>query len=148
MVLANFQIGFGGTNAHAILETYEAQPPEQVVVPAFTPLVISAASKTSLRAVLSELCDFLKENLDINLRNLAYTLHTRRSTLPFRQVVAGIDIQEIISRIESILTEDGTILNTRYFGVSSPKIFGIFTGQGAQWSQMVIYLLTSLLVPY
>lgn len=135
-VLANAQTGFGGTNAHAILETYEVQPAKQAVVPAFTPLVVSAASKTSLRAMLSELCDFLKAKPDTNLRDLAYTLHTRRSTLPFRQVIAGMNVQEVISRIGSVLAEDDSGLNTRYFGVRSPKILGVFTGQGAQWPRM------------
>lgn len=135
-VLANAQTGFGGTNAHAILETYEVQPAKQAVVPAFTPLVVSAASKTSLRTMLSELCDFLKAKPDTNLRDLAHTLHTRRSTLPFRQVIAGMNVQEVISRIDSVLAEDDSGLNTRYFGVPSPKILGVFTGQGAQWPRM------------
>ena len=86
--------------------------------------------------MLSELCDFLKFKPDTNLRDLAYTLHTRRSTLPFRQVIAGMNVQEVINRINSVLAEDDSGLNTRYFGVSSPKILGVFTGQGAQWPRM------------
>ncbi|KAI1414159.1 putative equisetin synthetase [Hypoxylon sp. FL1857] len=128
--------GFGGTNAHAILEAYEGQPAEQAAVPAFTPLVISAASKTSLRTMLLELYEFLNTNPGINLRDLAYTLHTRRSTLPFRQIISEMNIQEVTSKIDSVLNEQDSGLNTRYFAVPSPKILGVFTGQGAQWPRM------------
>ncbi|GES65928.1 putative polyketide synthase [Aspergillus terreus] len=128
--------GFGGTNAHAILESYEVETSKSAVVPTFTPLVISAASKISLRAMLSELSSFLKNKPDTNLRDLAYTLHTRRSTLQFRHVITGMNVQEIITRIDNIVAEDDSSLNTRYFSVPNPKILGIFTGQGAQWPRM------------
>ncbi|KAL5356525.1 hypothetical protein BJX96DRAFT_171691 [Aspergillus floccosus] len=128
--------GFGGTNAHAILESYEVETTNSAVVPTFTPLVISAASRNSLRAMLSELSNFLKNKPDTNLRDLAYTLHTRRSTLQFRHVIIGRNAQEIIARIDSIVAEDDSSLNTRYFGVLNPKILGVFTGQGAQWPRM------------
>lgn len=142
MVLsANLLKGFGGTNAHAILESYEVHPAKQVDVPAFTPIVISAASKNSLLVMLSELRDFLKASPDTNLRDLAYTLHTRSSTLPFRQVIAGMNIKEVTSKIESILEEDNSSLSTRYFGVPSPKILGVFTGQGAQYASMLANLI-------
>ena len=88
--------------------------------------------------MLSELCDFLVAKPDTNMRDLAYTLHTRRSTLQFRQVTAGMDVQEITDRIKSVLDEDSSALGltTRYFAVPTPKILGVFTGQGAQWPRM------------
>lgn len=138
-VLANTCSGFGGTNAHAILESYEApQPPGQVIAPAFTPLVVSAASKNSLRNMLSELRDFLAAKPDTNMRNLAYTLHTRRSTLQFRQVIVGTNVKEVIDNINSVLGEDdpATGMSVRHHAIPSPKVLGIFTGQGAQWPRM------------
>ncbi|KAH8753456.1 hypothetical protein BGZ57DRAFT_958474 [Hyaloscypha finlandica] len=131
--------GFGGTNAHAILESYEApRLNKQMVVPAFTPLIVSAASKNSLRVMLSELRDFLVTKPDTNMRDLAYTLHTRRTTLQFRKVISGIDVQEVIDRIDFILGEDETAagISTRYPAVPTPKVLGVFTGQGAQWPRM------------
>ncbi len=134
--------GFGGTNAHAILETYNPPAEPDCAGLSFTPLLISAASKNSLRVMLMELRDFLKANPDTNLRDLAYTLHTRRSTFPFRQVVAGADVDELRDRMDEILAnEDGAKLSIRSFSTSTPKILGIFTGQGAQWPRMGARLL-------
>jgi hybrid polyketide synthase/nonribosomal peptide synthetase ACE1 len=109
-----------------------------VVVPAFTPLVVSAASKNSLRAMLSDLGDLLVAKPDTNMRDLAYTLHTRRSTFQFRQVIASADVQEATDRINNILTEDDAAagISIRHLTIPTPKILGVFTGQGAQWSRM------------
>lgn len=88
--------------------------------------------------MLLQLRDFLVAKPDTNMRDLAYTLHTRRSTLQFRQVIAGKDVEEVIDRINTVLAEDDSAsgLSIRYFAIPSPKILGIFTGQGAQWPRM------------
>lgn len=109
-----------------------------MVVPAFTPLVISAASKTSLRTMLSELRDFLLASPETSMRDLAYTLHTRRTTLQFRQVIAGVDVQDITEKIKNVLAEEDAAagISVRHLNVPNPKILGVFTGQGAQWPRM------------
>ncbi|KAJ4855607.1 AMP-binding enzyme domain-containing protein [Trichoderma breve] len=135
--------GFGGTNAHAILEYYEPQTPNNkaaaAAVPAFTPLTISAASSSTIRATLDDLRTYLQGNPDTNMRDLAYTLQTRRSTLPFRKPIFAADINEAVKRINGLLADadaGGSELTTRYFDVSKPSILGVFTGQGAQWARM------------
>ncbi|KAL7782699.1 BcPKS5, polyketide synthase [Trichoderma afarasin] len=135
--------GFGGTNAHAILEYYEPQAANNkaaaAAVPVFTPLTISAASSSAIRATLDDLRTYLQGNPDTNMRDLAYTLQTRRSTLPFRKPIFAPDINEAIKRIDGLLADadaGGSDLTTRYFDVSKPSILGVFTGQGAQWARM------------
>ncbi|KAL6903335.1 BcPKS5, polyketide synthase [Trichoderma evansii] len=137
--------GFGGTNAHAILEYYEPQAANKkaaaaaAAVPAFTPLTISAASSSTIRATLDDLRTYLQENPDTNMRDLAYTLQTRRSTLPFRKPIFAANINETIKRIDELLADANAgdnDLTTRYFDVSKPSILGVFTGQGAQWPRM------------
>jgi hybrid polyketide synthase/nonribosomal peptide synthetase ACE1 len=88
--------------------------------------------------MLSELRDFLVAKPDTDMRDLAYTLHTRRSILQFRQVIAGIDVQEVIDRINNVLAEDDSAagISIRYLAVPTPKVLGVFTGQGAQWPRM------------
>ncbi|KAF9768362.1 hypothetical protein IL306_014363 [Fusarium sp. DS 682] len=131
--------GFGGTNAHAILESYEPEAADNnaAAVPAFTPLTISAASSSTLRASLDDLRTYLQGNPNTNMRDLAYTLQTRRSTLAFRKPIFAANINEAIKRINELLANDGdNDLTTRYFDVSKPGILGVFTGQGAQWARM------------
>ncbi|KAK0383741.1 hypothetical protein NLU13_9652 [Sarocladium strictum] len=137
--------GFGGTNAHAILESYE--PAEAVrhdedsaAVPGFTPLTVSAATSAALRVMLSDLKAYLEGNPDTNIRDLAYTLQARRSTLAYRTSIICGNVDEAISRIDGLLSDDAAGsengLTTRRLDVPAPRILGVFTGQGAQWPRM------------
>lgn len=136
--------GFGGTNAHAILEFFEPESSHiqaaPAAVPVFTPLTVSAASSSTLRSTLSGLSSYLKMNPDTNIRDLAYTLQTRRSTLAYRKPIIATNIEEAITKIDGLLADEANPsengLTTRCYDVSKPGILGIFTGQGAQWPRM------------
>ncbi|KGO74905.1 Acyl transferase/acyl hydrolase/lysophospholipase [Penicillium italicum] len=137
--------GFGGTNSHAILESYEPAlgPPEAIqsaAGPAFTPLTISASSASALKAMLLDLRDHLEANPATSMRDLAYTLQNRRSTLAYRKTIIAGTVEEAISRIDGLVGDNDAAaengLNTRYLDVGSPGILGVFTGQGAQWARM------------
>ncbi|KAM0323352.1 hypothetical protein ACHAQA_008945 [Verticillium albo-atrum] len=138
--------GFGGTNSHVILENFE-QAPETIVEKEssclnFAPFVFSAASETALEKTLEVYATHLKENPGINPRDLAYTLHSRRSALSTRitfpatstaQLAANIDERIVLSK--SNVDQAGGRLETRPT-TAQPRILGIFTGQGAQWATM------------
>ncbi|KAM5489297.1 Type I Iterative PKS [Microsporum audouinii] len=131
--------GFGGTNAHCILEQYI--PEQKPIAPIFTPLLFSAASEVALRTMLSQHLEYLKENPTVEFSDFAYTLQHRRSTLPYRKSIAAMTVQDAIQSIDTLVNppdgKDSTDLGMRY-GVVSPsaKILGIFTGQGSQWPRM------------
>jgi hybrid polyketide synthase/nonribosomal peptide synthetase ACE1 len=131
--------GFGGTNAHAILEYYEPEVTKNRAegVPVFTPLTVSAASSSTLRTSLEDLKTYLQANPDTDIRNLGYTLQTRRSTLAFRKPIFATNVEQAVKRIDSLLTADNSdSLTTRFSDVSKPSVLGVFTGQGAQWMRM------------
>ena len=140
--------GFGGTNAHAILEEYI---PEAAVVPAVTemesrlvtPLVFSAASESSLRSMLADFSGYLMANPDACLQNVAYTLQSRRTTLKHRVALYAADVDDAISQIDAITSgsEDSTIATRQPTRTEPIKILGIFTGQGSQWARMGARLL-------
>ncbi|KAK0129388.1 hypothetical protein ONS95_001314 [Cadophora gregata] len=146
--------GFGGTNAHAILEAFD---PEQHLVngtlesykqisghvssepPLFTPFVFSAQSEKALLAQLQQYSTYLQENSSISLRNLAWTLQNRRSTFPFRAALSSQSAASLSATIDAKLQalKDGKIQSLAVRpapGVSS--LLGVFTGQGAQWPSM------------
>ncbi|KAG5765090.1 hypothetical protein H9Q72_006842 [Fusarium xylarioides] len=147
--------GFGGTNAHAILESYEpalhSPAAETTEAPRlYTPLLFSANSEKALKEVLSSYLSFLEERYEANMSDLAWTLYNRRSTLPYRSSVvvsAGSgNPQEaarsaILAEIER-LTDSSHKLH-RSSSVATPKILGVFSGQGAQWPRMGAVLLES-----
>nr|A0A089FSA4.1 RecName: Full=Hybrid PKS-NRPS synthetase prlS; AltName: Full=Pyrrolocin biosynthesis protein S [fungal sp. NRRL 50135]AIP87510.1 pyrrolocin synthetase [fungal sp. NRRL 50135] len=129
--------GFGGTNAHAILEAYEPPSVSPSAGPLFSPLTISAATEKSLRALMSSYSEYLKANPKTSLRDFAYTLQERRSTLAFRAAIAASTSDEAAIKIDGLLdAEDARELSTKHFGIPSPRLLGVFTGQGAQWPRM------------
>ncbi|KAL2861159.1 uncharacterized protein BJX67DRAFT_386006 [Aspergillus lucknowensis] len=129
--------GFGGTNAHCILEEYipstkKAASAQSGVL--FTPLIFSASSESSLREMISQHLSYLRASPETDLRDLAYTLQSRRSTLAYRKFVPAPTVQQAIEELEKI---EGAGFSTRHAQLSRPaKILGIFTGQGAQWPRM------------
>ena len=135
--------GFGGTNAHAILESYEKPRQLRVVTsthstPLFTPFVFSAVSETSLRANLSAYATYLAGRPEISDRDLAYTLRERRSVFPYRISFPARSLDDLKSKILSRLIDNDTSVGIRALGRSGvpSKILGIFTGQGAQYARM------------
>ncbi|THC88618.1 hypothetical protein EYZ11_011935 [Aspergillus tanneri] len=139
--------GFGGANSHAILESYQAQvdnASSALVVPA-TPFVFSAASNTSLVSNLQAHLDYLKTN-PVNMRDLAWTLQQRRSTFSHKIAFSAPDVESLIQKIELRLKEyeDKSDANIGVRSSSTPpKVFGVFTGQGAQWPAMGAELIRS-----
>lgn len=94
--------GFGGANAHAILESYEPDPVPNSTGNAtvLSPFVFSAISEASLRANLSAYAAFLGgEHPDIDARDVAWTLHTRRSAFARRIAFNAASLDELQQQI-------------------------------------------------
>ena len=135
-------VGFGGSNAHAILESYDTIDSEvstglEPVV--WSPFVFSAASESSLLANLAAFSTYLRTNESINLRDLAWTLHSRRSVHAVKTAFAALTVGSLSSKIEATIKEFEAGSSTS-IGVQSTTgrklILGVFTGQGAQWAVM------------
>lgn len=138
--------GFGGTNAHVILESYDDErkakkPSEEHPVP---PIVVSAHSQSSLLENVTNLARYLHDHPEAELRDISWTLWTRRSGLAIRKAFAATSRKQLLFDLEQAITDSagsrqptlGTPLSPL---VSPPEGFGalgIFTGQGAQWPGM------------
>lgn len=138
--------GFGGTNAHAIIESYE---PSKEVVGTSTgkvsiPFTFSAPSEKSLAAQLNTYLSFLGENEDVDLKAMAWTL-SRRSAFAYRTAVSATTAESLRTKLEAKL-EAKKNANTA-IGIRQIKecrsILGVFTGQGAQWPAMAGELILS-----
>ena len=135
--------GFGGSNAHAILESYHArQPILKAEIPedvtgglAIIPFIFSASSDSSLSAALRAYVSFLERNPGTNLADLKYTLSTKRSTLARRAAFSTSTVDQLVSKIKARL-EDASASSGVSRSASNPTILGVFTGQGAQWPTM------------
>ncbi|KAI1134321.1 beta-ketoacyl synthase domain-containing protein [Hypoxylon sp. FL0543] len=154
--------GFGGANAHVIVESYDpsihdklyrpgalddaggdSHPAENLDAEEFAdsfslPLLLSATSQRSLRAVVSTYRDYILHAKDLPLSQLSWAVYSRRTALPYRLAVSASSGPEAFEALEEILHQpspsDLGIRNKTIKG--RPKILGVFTGQGAQWATM------------
>lgn len=151
--------GFGGTNAHAVLDdAYHylhsrnlrgnhctvATPPGltnghmngvrklQSPLPLAPRLLVwSAADEEGLaRIAASYSAHFSTHEMDADiLDDLAYTLSSRRSALPWKSFVVA-DSLSVLKNLEGAMSKPVESLSFK------PSLGFIFTGQGAQWHAM------------
>ncbi|KAI0967014.1 putative polyketide synthase [Xylaria arbuscula] len=137
--------GFGGTNAHAILESYEGPSKAFPGIgddTVFAPFTFSAGSENSLRKSLLAFSDFLASHKNIDIHDLGYTLRQRRSLLPYRTSITAGSAEELQAKIALLVDDKVSSVGLRApTGKSSTKILGVFTGQGAQYARMGAELL-------
>ncbi|KAI1772860.1 putative polyketide synthase [Hypoxylon cercidicola] len=146
--------GFGGTNAHCILESYTPAPElpaatteADAPVTCCIPTVFSAASDASLVALLKSTLEFLDKNPSVEISDLAYTLSTKRSALQRRLPLYAASVddlrQKIKATIESTEAKDSSAFSVQAHP-QAPSVLGVFTGQGAQWLEMGSQLISSI----
>ncbi|CAK7265004.1 Type I Iterative PKS [Sporothrix epigloea] len=159
--------GFGGTNAHAIVERYDPgihsphlsryqsiiTSPEVSNLPQI-PLVLSAKSARSLRVLAQKYLDLfqLHENGDStsDFQRVAWLTHSSKTMFMHRLAVCGQSRAEAIRILTEILS-DASQYQAQSFGSrarrvesklkdNKPRLLGVFTGQGAQWAGMSKHL--------
>lgn len=125
--------GFSGTNAHVVLE--EA-PVVQEIALKETPasktsdlFILSARKKEALESAAAELLQYVKNNPEVNLADLAYSLAIGKTPFSKRYAFTAKSVDELISVLETSVSEnDGS--------VHDGKVAFLFTGQGAQYTGM------------
>lgn len=133
--------GFGGTNAHVILESFVQPRDNKDIVKGtectpFTPFVFSAQSKQSLLASLTAHAEYLERHPDTSATDLASTLRSRRSRLPLRVSLPASSIEVLRSNLNNLIGNFQLAPKSAATGTSKTRILGVFTGQGAQWARM------------
>lgn len=151
--------GFGGTNAHAILESWDQDarvPPHgpdavQVEVvpdlhpaPAIcAPITLSAYTRSALERAASELSKTLSRTTDcFNIQDLIGTLQSRRTEFPFRAAFTAATTRDLVDQLDAFAASRGSLdeYSVSEAVLVSPewpvRVLGVFTGQGAQWPRM------------
>jgi acyl transferase domain-containing protein len=122
--------GFGGTNAHVILEEAPSRPksagrptrPSQI-------LVLSAKSPAALKAAAGNLADWIDQRPSLPLADAAFTLARGREAFPWRKAVAAEDSASAVAALRSALKPSLADKKT------ASAVF-MFPGQGAQYVGM------------
>lgn len=134
--------GYGGTNAHAVLESAPAPAPRPVETRAEPApasdgrlFPFSARSEEALRDLAGKCAFVLGASFDGSLDDLASTLAFRRSHLPVRAAVFARDAAELRERLIAASTgqpHEGVVLTTKD-SPSAARLAFVYTGMGPQW---------------
>ena len=92
--------GIGGTNCHVILEEafYQEELSEGSL---YQLLVISAKTESALETATTNLAEYLKQNPELNLADIAYTLQIGRKHFNFRKFLVCQNIEVAAAKLVS-----------------------------------------------
>ncbi|PHH63847.1 hypothetical protein CDD81_5404 [Ophiocordyceps australis] len=138
--------GYGGTNAHVVLEEYVAA--SQVAAEALEPghddaqrphlLPLTSHSPKAGELTEKALLEFLESASGVTLGSLAHSLSTRRTMHAQRSFIVSSSIASVAEQLCSARQHAPWTLA----GKTPPRIGFVFTGQGAQWHGMARQLMS------
>jgi acyl transferase domain-containing protein len=124
--------GMGGTNSHVVLE--EACPEAKSTGSRPWALIaLSARSEAALDTATSNLASHLSLRDDLDLADVAFTLHTGRKAFDHRRVAVCRDAREAVSLLTS---RESPNVFTGAVGEEAPEVVFMFPGQGSQYVDM------------
>ncbi|HEY6328405.1 MAG TPA: beta-ketoacyl synthase N-terminal-like domain-containing protein, partial [Blastocatellia bacterium] len=128
--------GIGGTNAHVIVEEAPALRPTRDSRD-LQLLLLSARTPESLDRVTNNLLSSLKNNPEIDLSDIAYTLQVGRSTFNHRRILVAGGISDAIEALQN--QQSGRVVTTTS-EAHAPAVVFMFPGQGTQYPDMGVGL--------
>ena len=149
LVIGVNSFGFGGANAHVILES----PPEAAEAPPRSgtaeapgplPLRLSARGEPALRAMAGRLAEWLEQSND-TLYDIAWTLQHHREHHGDGALLTVDDRQDAVAQLKSLADAEAEpdpriVRGERLPDARAPAF--IYTGNGCQWETMGAELLT------
>jgi acyl transferase domain-containing protein len=137
--------GFGGTNAHVVLEKAplaSKAPVEAVedvdVDPKRKLFLISANDKESIRTRIKDFGIYFEQHPEVFEKalfgNFAYTLGNKMSQLSYRVAVSATSLDDLGICLAQLKINPSRVLG-------APIASFVFTGQGSQWAHMGVSLM-------
>jgi len=139
--------GFGGTNAHVVLE--EAPPRREAGSAADRPagaaarrrmLVLSARSREALEAATDRLADHLESHPELALDDVAWTLQVGRRTFPWRRTAVADPAADLAEAAAALRERSSASVVTGRADSAERRVAFLFSGQGAQYAGMALGL--------
>lgn len=137
--------GFGGANAHAILEFHNPRAAGRKngnfhnidMQNKARVYVISAKDENSCKQAILRLKEYLTQDLKHTdeaafLDSLAHTLGSRRSRFPWSAALTATGLPDLVVQLDNEKLRPRRAVQ----GQVQPRLGWVFTGQGAQWHAM------------
>jgi acyl transferase domain-containing protein/NADPH:quinone reductase-like Zn-dependent oxidoreductase/NAD(P)-dependent dehydrogenase (short-subunit alcohol dehydrogenase family)/acyl carrier protein len=139
LVVGINSFGFGGANAHVVLSLPATRKEPSISKSPVAPLpfVFSAKTSEALRAVASQLADFLEADQETSLYDVAFALKERREWLSKRGVVWSSNRKNLVDVLKSLssASENSEVIECDALPERQQPVF-IFSGNGGQWLDM------------
>lgn len=128
--------GFGGTNAHLVLQEYISEDIEENSTSENEEhiLTVSAKNSTSLSQLTLAYISLLKENNEEAISKICYSAYFHKKHFDCRIAVTGQTKAMLIKNLERAQKEI-TLSETKVTGSKNNLVF-MFTGQGSQYLNM------------
>lgn len=137
--------GFGGSNAHIILEEYQKPivEVEEKGQGINYILKISSRSKKSLFRMIENYTELIKNCDDALFSDIIYSAARGRTDLEYRFAVTGESREEVLYRLQSYLMGEeisgvftSIVAQNKNICIKERKVVFMFTGQGSQYINM------------
>ena len=144
LVIGVNSFGFGGANAHVILES---PPPKVTAIKTRTarvprslplPVLISGRTEPALKAAAAELAHFLRANPATSLYDIAATATLHREWHEHRAIAHGATHKSLALALENFATDkkSETQLVSATVLRSPVTVAFVYSGNGSQWEGM------------
>ena len=136
--------GFGGTNAHVVLQRHTPQdvPQNEVRDNGVNPFIVplSVAHKESMPEYAGNLSEWLSDDLSsaVRLDDLAWTLALRRTHHLYRSACVCQNRDQLVKQLSAIShkeNHDDIIQGVASLSTDKKVVF-VFSGMGSQWHMM------------
>ena len=134
--------GFGGTNAHVVLEEAPIQE-SQVKVPELGEhpwhiLTLSAKCEPALQELAQRYEEFIENNSPVELTDVCFTANTGRAHFDHRLAIVAESTEKLQQKLKAFATGEDTpgVVRGQVTNPQRPKIAFFFTGQGSQYVDM------------
>jgi acyl transferase domain-containing protein len=144
--------GFGGVNAHMILEEYKGGDPDKwrTLIRTWESelIVIEAETREKLQATVAKLRQYVVNAPWVQLRDLAYTQNTNLRKLPFRVSIVAASLADLDKKLQLVeqRLRDASCKQIKdtagiYYFHDSPlrdgKVAVLFPGEGSHYLNML-----------
>jgi phthiocerol/phenolphthiocerol synthesis type-I polyketide synthase B len=132
--------GFGGTNAHVVLEQPPVQPagPAELDSPPVTTLVVSGRTPDRIAAAAGSIADWMAgAGAGVGLDQVAHTLNHHRTRYPVFATVCARDRAQAAEGLAALAagrSAPGVV--GAHAGRCRPGTVFVYSGQGSQWVGM------------